>query len=145
MAKPNVYSAMTAIYSRLNTDLVATYAKSVWSGHVAPGNMPTSSDKPIVVIAYTFERDPTFTTDDGWLNFDVWIFQHVDATPGDRATVVSRVIGDGSTYGLLRWTPTISGIGTNPIEPAGQEADGPYDDQHVAVVVPFRVYLAEGS
>lgn len=145
MAKPNVYTAMTAVYNRLNGDLVSTYAKGVWSGHVSPGEMPTSSEKPLVVVAYSFERDPTFTTDDGWLNFDVWIVQHVDATPADRATVVGRIIGDGSTYGLLRWTPTISGIGTNPIEPNGQEADGPYDDQHVAAVVPFRVYLAEGS
>jgi len=144
MAKPNVYSAMEAVYNRLNEDLTLTYAKSVWSGHVSPGEIPKCDEKPIVILSYSFDRDPTFDSDDGWLNLEAWVLHHVDAPPSDRETVVSRIIGDGSTHGLLRWVPAITGIGTNPFEPNGTEQDGPYDDQHVAAIIPFRAYLTEG-
>ena len=143
MAKPNVYTAHPAIDDRLRGDLVSTYASGLWFGAAPQGSLPASDEKPMVLIESEFEPDTALPLDNGELFFNVWCIQHRNATRADLRTLLGRVIGDASTHGLLRWQPTISGVGTSEIGFNGRQEDGPYDPEYVTVGVPFRLYLTE--
>lgn len=143
MAKPNIAILDAAIYTRLSGDLVSTYAKAVYAGYVPPGNIPTASDKPVVSFYTSLTRDPTFGGDDAVVSVEVYIIAHAEATHADAVTAIGRVLGDGSTYGLHRWVPTVSGLGTNPLVEI-DEARGLWDDTHIAYVLRFETYAAEG-
>lgn len=142
MSKPILANLDVAIYTRLNTDLVSTHASACYAGYIPPDNMPGKTDKPVVVFDASLTLNPTFTSDDADITITVYIVSHGEYSLISLASVAARVMGNGSTYGLSRWTPTVSGIGTNPLVNVDQTR-GAWDDTHIAYVMTFTTYVAE--
>jgi hypothetical protein len=144
MSKPSHVTAATAIYSRLSSDLVSTYASAVYRSIAPEGAMPGPSDKPLVV--FDMEADyaaTTFATDIAAIDIGVYVVRHADGSTTQADTVVGRIIGDGSTYGLHRWTPAIAGIGETPLRIVSS-GEGNIDTEHAVQVLRFEAWLSEG-
>lgn len=144
MAQPLLHTIESAIYARLNGDLVATYAGSVWSGNAPPDKMPGQDDFPIVVFEAGCTADDTDSANVSFVTVRVYVISHTDASREAMRTVGARVYGDGSTYGLHRWKPTISGVGTSPIAVTNQDK-GSWDETHISELYTFETYITEGS
>lgn len=144
MAIPNHTTAAAAIYARLNTDLVSTHASSVWRAAAPQGQLPAEADRPMVVFEIDADYgDTTFADNIAGIAVQVWVVAHTAAARSQSDTVVGRVIGDGSTYGLDRWKPTVTGIGTTPLRLVSS-GEGQYDTDHIAHVMRFETWLSEG-
>lgn len=144
MALPNHTTGSAEIYTRLSGDLVSTYASSVWRGVAPEGSLPGESEKPMVVFDVDADySDTAFDANIARLDITVFVVRHAKGSVSDSDTVVGRVIGDGSTYGLDRWTPTITGIGENPLRLVAS-GEGQYDTDHAASVLRFETWISEG-
>lgn len=144
MAKPNHTTGAAEIYTRLSGDLVSTYASSVWWSVAPDGELPGESDKPMVVFDAEANHDETtFDTDIARLRVDVYLIRHARGSVADMVTLINRVIGDGSTYGLNRWAPSISGIGSSPLRIVNSRG-GTTETNHAVVELSFDTLFSEG-
>ena len=139
MAVPDHTTIAAQVYSRLNGQLVSTYASKVWRGMAPSGSLPDASTKPIVVFETNAEFEETDSTDDAFIRITVYIIRHATRARSEADTLVGQVLA-----ALHRWEPTISGIGTNPLRRVSG-GDGQFDTEHAAEVVVFETFLAEGS
>jgi len=145
MARPNHTTGAAQIYSRLSGDLVSTYAKGVWRDMVPAEDLPAVDDKPVVVITQTIDMtDTTFGENVGRADIVIYVIRHAHGSASDLDTVVTRIVGDNSTYGIDRWAPTVSGIGTTPIQYLDSGGLGS-DPDHVSHEIRFQTWYSEAS
>ncbi len=139
MAVPDQTTIAAQVYSRLNGQLVPTYASAVWRAMAPEDSLPGASDKPIVVFATDADFAETDSTDDAAIAVTVYVIGHARALRSEMDTLVGQV-----SAALHRWTPTIVGIGTNPLRRV-RGGDGAWDTEHVAETMTFETFFAEDS
>lgn len=139
MAVPDQTTIAAQIYSRLNTQLVTTYASAVWRAMAPEDSLPGSSDKPVVVFTTDADFETLYDADNAQIGLTVFVIGHVRGSRSQMDAAVGAV-----SAALHDWTPTITGIGTNPLRRV-RGGDGAWDTEHVAETMTFETYLAEGS
>ena len=131
MAVPDHTTIAAQVYSRLNGQLVSTYASAVWRGMAPADSLPDANTKPIVVFETNAEFEDTDQNDDAAITVTAYIIRHATRARSEADTLVGKV-----SEALHRWEPTISGIGTNPLRRVSG-GDGQFDTEHAAEVIVF--------
>lgn len=139
MAVPDHTTIAAQVYSRLNGQLVSTYASAVWRGMAPADSLPDANTKPIVVFETNAEFETLFAADNANITITAYIIRHATRARSEADTLVGQTLA-----ALHDWTPTISGIATNPLRRVSG-GDGQFDTEHAAEVIVFETYLAEGS
>lgn len=140
MAVPNHTTIATQLFSRLKTQLVdAGYASKVRRATMANGELPSPTDKPAIVYTVNAEYEHTDFGDQAVVAITIYVIRHMESGITQSDTCVEKV-----SEALNRWTPSITGIGTNPLRRLAS-GDGQYDTDHIAEVMSFGAYLSEDS
>lgn len=138
MTIPNHTTGLAELDAQIST-LVPATASAVWRAAAPVDALPDPGTLPLIVFSaasdYTAASTDTATNADTTLS--VWIIRH-----RRDGSVASDACAAALVALLERWTPTVAGVGTNPLV-LQSSGDGQYDDEYAADLFVFRTLATE--
>lgn len=127
---------LSAVITRLTSDLVGTYASAAYAVNVSTSEMPSESDTlPIIVVSSTAQTGQDGTGHDSVI-YEIRVTGIIPRQRGTATldTTMGRVYGNSTPtgnvagdYGLQRWRPTITGFAAGYVRFVSAETTGDAD------------------